>query len=204
MLTLKEFPMKEVVRRYLEFRDAIQSGVKEKAEKAHKALLAELDNFELSMHEVERATKVYQEENSLIERETKEKNAKVESLKEELKRLTEALAREREAVSTKTKCSALAKKIACTESVAQLNMQVEKLKSDISELQKDIVELDVKLETRNKQFRLLMHAAAMLNSEIAQQPRPVPSLSPSLQENSTAATTPSQTTPVKPVSPSKK
>lgn len=205
MLTLKEFPMKEVVKRYIEFRDAIQSGVKEKAEKTHKILIAELDNFELSMHEVERATKVYQEEKSLIERETEEKNAKVDDLKAELKRLTEALAREREAVSTKNKCSALAKKIACTESVSQLKAQVEKLESDISELQKDIGELDAKLETRKKQFRLLMHAAAMLNSEIAQQPRvpppPLPSSSPSLQENGSTPT--ASTTTSVPSSPSK-
>lgn len=182
VLTLKEFSVKEVVRRYFDFREAIQSGVKEKAERAHKELIAELDNFELSMHEAEHATKVYQEERSLIERQTEEKNAKIEDLKAELKRLTEALAREREAVSTKSKCAALAKKIACTESVAQLKAQVEKLESDISELQKDIGELDARLETRNKQFRLLMHAAAMLNSEIAQQPRPAPSSSPALQE----------------------
>ena len=201
MLTLKEFPMKEVVKRYIEFRDAVQSGVKEKAEKAHKILIAELDNFELSMHEVERATKVYREEKSLIERETEEKHAKVDDLKAELKRLTEALAREREAVSTKNKCSALAKKIACTESVSQLKAQVEKLESDISELQKDIGELDAKLETRKKQFRLLMHAAAMLNSEIAQQPRPPPSSSPSLQESNITPT--ASTTTSVPSSPSK-
>ena len=207
MLTLKEFPMKEVVKRYIEFRDAVQSGVKERAEKAYKVLVAELDNFELSMCEVRRATQVYQEEKALIERETEEKNAKIEGLKAELKRLAEALAREREAVSTKSKCSALAKKIACTESVSQLRAQIEKLESDIGELQKDIGELDAKLETRKKQFRLLLHAAAMLNSEIAQQSRPLaPSASPSLQENGAAPATPAAgsvpSSPSKPQAPS--
>lgn len=167
-LMLKEAPLKRVARRLLEFRDAVSSPQQSvaAAEAAHATLLRELSAFDAALSHADAMGAACDAERLHAEQATKALAAREEALRERLSALRARLSDERDAIAVKEQCAALMQSVSGKAPVPQLRAEAERLENEIAALERSAADVAARLETRTKQFKLFLQAAALLGSEL--------------------------------------
>ncbi|KAH3767120.1 THO complex subunit 7B [Pelomyxa schiedti] len=131
------------------------------------SLIRELNMYEFVFQKADVALKTYQEEKEAYDALCAKRVEEIAQIEREILDLTAQLEDEKVSLQHNEEYAALKRAISERPPSQDSEREIASLEKELADLQQSAEDVSIKLDTRSKQFALLMHALSQLSSDVA-------------------------------------